>query len=382
MHFRIRGLQTGCAIPCSLSQRQTDERKAAAGGDKPDRDVSKATKPGIGQQLAKRAILKSEQSAVVWDEAFTTDPPTSDQLLEAVVYLHEKKHYNIAVEGMLSAIRNDQAAPWMYDVLSLEMKLAGRPPKEIARVLESRIDFATSDVPQMLITVAMLSRFEAWDEAISICREAAELNPDFPEVWMLGRSVADKSGHIDAQVWARCGILTYFWGDNHELYHEEARKVLRELAEKCDLENRSGQGELIRNQAAEAESIDLQIALNWVGAADLDLLITEPDGEKCSFKRRITRNRGRLVREEGPSEEDESGKRHSERYVCHSAISGDYEIAVRFVLGKVVTGTAQLEIIQHAGTPRETRVSRTVTLSKDDVRIKVSLEKGRASVSH
>ncbi len=378
LHFHSEVLRAGTAVPCFFQQPpRNNERPAAPRKTATPRAASDDGK-SVGEKLARQAILKAEQAAGFWDEVFLSAPPTRDDFAEAIVFLHDRKHYKVAVEGMLSAIRNDQSAPWIYDVLALEMKLAGRSPNEIARVLESRIDFATSDIPQMLITVALLSRFNAWDEAISVCREAAKLNPDFPEVWMLGRSVADKSGQIDAQVWARCGILQYVWGDNYERHHEEARKVLRELASKCDRENKSELAEQIRSRAADAGAVDLQIVLSWVGSADLDLVITEPDGEKSSFKKRVTRNRGRLVHEEGPKEESQAGNRRFEQYVCHSALSGDYQIDVRFVFGKAVTGTAVLEIIQHAGTADEQRTSKTVALSKDDVKITTTLKNGRA----
>jgi len=369
----------GRHVPCLLTIPVGGDENSATGGKSAIPKSSQTRGRSVAEELAKRAILKADRSAAVWDEAFTVNPPTADQFSEAIVYLHDRKQYNVAVEGILSAIRNDLAAPWMYDVLASEMKLAGRSPKEIARVLESRIDFATSNVSQMLITVALLSRFEAWDDAISVCQEAAQLNPEITEIWMLGRSVADKSGQIEAQVWARCGILTNVWGDKYQSHHEEARKVLGELAAKCDRDGQSDLAEQIRTKAADAAAVDLQIILNWVGTADLDLLVTEPDGEKCSFRQRVTHNGGRLVREDGPGDESRAGTKRLEQYVGHSALSGDYEITVRFVLGKAVAGTAVLEIIQHSGTPHEQRTSKTVALSKDDVKLNLTLTDGRAT---
>ena len=113
-------------------------------------------------------------------------------------------------------------------------------------------------------------------------------------------------------------------------------------------------------------------------AADLDLLVTEPGGEKCSYKRRFTANGGRLVREDGVSEAPAS--KHYESYVCHTAPPGDYELAVRFVLGKAVAGTATLEIIQHKGTASEKRTTKKIILAKEDVVIKTTLANGRAVV--
>ena len=332
------------------------------------------------RKMAERVLLMPENSAEVWDQIYDQDSPSPDHLREAIAYLHEHRHYYVAVEGLLSAIRNDQASPLTYDVLALEMKLAGRPKKDIARVLSSRIDFATSDVPQMLVAVAMLSRFEAWEEANALAREAAELNPEFAAVWMLGRSVADKSGDAEARVRSRCGILNYVWSDGFALHHEEARKVLTEIASQHDREGRSDSGEQVRRKLKDAATIDLQVILKWVGSADLDLIVTEPGGARCSERQKLTENGGRLIKEDGTgiAAGREAGKKCSEHYICHSAPDGTYEIAVRFVLGKAVGGTAVVEVIQHAGTTMETRTTNTVTLDKKDAALSAKLSGGRA----
>lgn len=336
--------------------------------------AEQSQKPESGASIARR-IMAQADVIKAWDQVLSQESLTNDQIADAVAWLHDKKHYEAAVEGLQSAIRNDRSAPWIYDVLALEMKLAGRPSKDVARVLESRMDFSTSDVQQMLITAALLSRFEAWDEAIAVCREATELNPEVPQVWLLGRSIADKSKQIDFQVYFRCGILTYDWGTDFEQHHDEARKVLNELCRELDKQGQTDRATEFRRKLQEANTRDLQVNLVWVGDADLDLSVVEPGGEKCSRKQKLTGNRGRLVREDSPG--DSATARHMETYVCQMAPSGEYELRVQFVLGKAVSGTAVLEIIQHGGTVAEKRTSRTVALGKEDAVVKITLDGGR-----
>lgn len=363
------------AVPCFLAADEKTKKTGprsqsavAAGKDKP----SAAT----GSSLAKQVLKDPDHAAAKWDEIFTREAPSAETLADAVAYLHGEMQYNVAVEGMLSAIRNDCAVPWIYDILAIEMKLAGRPADEISRVLQSRLDFSTSDIRQMLLTAALLSRFQAWDEALAVCREATEINPELSEPWMLGRSIADKSGRTEAQVFFRCGILKHCWENNFVLLHDEAKKAVTDIIARCDREGRSQLGQQFREQLTAAAIVDLEIRLTWVGPADLDLLITEPGGAKCSYKRRATANGGRLVGEDGVSKAEAS--KQSETYVCHTAPSGDYEIAVRFVLGKAVAGTATLEIIQHGGTEGQRRTAKTITLAKEDVTLKTTLQNGRA----
>ena len=339
-----------------------------------DKAAQKQAKPEAGASIARRIIAQPDVIKA-WDQVLSQESLTNNQIADAVAWLHDKKHYDAAVEGLQSAIRNDRSAPWIYDVLALEMKLAGRSSKDIARVLESRIDFSTSDVQQMLITAALLSRFEAWNEAIAICREATELNPEVPQVWLLGRSIADKSKQVDAKVFFRCGILTYDWGTDFESHHEEARKVVNELCQDLEKQDQREQATTFRKQLADANTRDISVNLVWVGDADLDLAVVEPGGEKCSRKQKLTMNRGRLVREDSPG--DSATAKHMETYVCQTAPSGEYELRVQFVLGKAVSGTAVLEIIQHAGTPAEKRTAKTVALGKEDAVVKVTLDGGR-----
>lgn len=339
-----------------------------------DKAAQKQAKPEAGASIARRIIAQPDVIKA-WDQVLSQESLTNNQIADAVAWLHDKKHYDAAVEGLQSAIRNDRSAPWIYDVLALEMKLAGRSSKDIARVLESRIDFSTSDVQQMLITAALLSRFEAWNEAIAICREATELNPEVPQVWLLGRSIADKSKQVDAQVFFRCGILTYDWGTDFESHHEEARKVVNELCQDLEKQDQREQATTFRQQLADANTRDISVNLVWVGDADLDLAVVEPGGEKCSRKQKLTMNRGRLVREDSPG--DSATAKHMETYVCQTAPSGEYELRVQFVLGKAVSGTAVLEIIQHSGTPAEKRTAKTVALGKEDAVVKVTLSGGR-----
>ena len=346
----------GLAIPASQDEKQ------------PKPDAKAANQLASANTIVKKVLADSRPAADAWDDILTTKTVTADILLDAVAILHRQGKYDVAVEAIQSGIRNDLAAAWMYDVMAMEMKLAKRPVKEIARVLESRVDFVNADIPQLLISVALLSRFEAWDEAMNICREATDLNPDLSESWLLARSVADKSKKPEHRVWARSGILTHVWTDDYEGLHKEARKVITEIATQLDAAGDSPQAERIRSQLREASAMDLMLILRWVGSADLDLTVTQPNGERCNYKNRSTTDGARFIHVDDGSATGGDAKRH-EQYICRVADVGEYKAAVRFVLGKAVAGTAVLEIIRHAGTPTESRSNQTIRLTREDVQI-------------
>lgn len=209
------------------------------------------------------------------------------------------------------------------------------------------------------------------------CREAAKLNPSSEDVWLLARSVSDKSKNPEHQTWARCGILRHVWGSDHELQHDEAIKVLTDLTAQLDRDGKSPDAEKIRTDLAAAKAVDLRINLTWIGPADLDLIITEPGGRECSYRNRATVNGGRLIREEGVGDAKATSAKHTERYVCPVAPNGDYQLAVRFVLGTAVGGTAKLEVIENAGAPNEQRTTTSIKLDRKDVVSTVTLSTGR-----
>ena len=342
-------------------------------GSPPKQATKVAAQSAAATALVEKVLADSRPPAKAWDDVLKTNTVTPEILAEAVSILNTDKKYDVAVEAIQSGIRNNLAAAWMYNVLAMEMKLAKRPAKDIARVLESRIDFSTADIPQLLIAVALLSRFEALDEAIQVCREATELDPQFTESWLLARSVADKSKTLEHRVWARCGILTHVWTDDSAALHDEARRVITQIATELDAAGESSRAEAVRSQLRAASSVDLMLTLRWVGSADLDLIVTEPNGEICSYRNRQTTDGARFTHDDPGSATDGNASRY-EQYICCVAVEGDYTAAVRFVLGKAAGGIATLAVIQNAGTPQESRSTQTIKLSREDVKITIPVK--------
>ena len=207
---------------------------------------------------------------------------------------------------------------------------------------------------------------------MQVCREATELNPQLSDTWLLARSVADKSQNPEYRVWARCGILTHVWTDDSVALHDEARNVITAIAAKLDAAGDSSKAEAMRMQLREASSVDVMLILRWVGSADLDLMVTEPNGEVCSYRNIQTSSGGRLTHDDSGSSTDGGAKRY-EQYICRTAADGEYTAAIRFVLGKV-TGVPVLEVIRNAGTAEETRTTQTIKLARKDVKIAIPVK--------
>ncbi|MFM7056167.1 MAG: thermonuclease family protein [Planctomycetota bacterium] len=322
------------------------------------------------QVLAKFEALTGPEDER-WDRLFADELFSDSELAGVLQQLHEAERRESAILCLESALRAGRVAPWLYDLLALQMKLAGRPPEEIGRVLQSRLDFGVSSVPDMLVTAAMLSRFEAWDASLTLLRDAAQLKPNLAETWLLYRSVADKSADRQQQLLARLGILEWVWTNSWEKEHAEAVKVIDGIAKELESRQLSAEAATLRERLAAAQLRDLQITLRWVGNADLDLLVQDPAGEECSFRRPETSTFGRLVKQDGKLDATRSrpAETHVEQFIQLRSQPGRYTAVVRFVGGRVASGTAVLEVIQYAGTPRETRQTQTIRVGTDDTQV-------------
>ncbi len=261
----------------------------------------------------------------------------------------------------------------MYEVLPLEMKLAGRPQEDVERAMLSRSDFRTIDLSSMILTAAYLVRFKQYPRALHLYRQASSLNPARPEPYALGLNLAEDLKDDDAIRWAALGILKHVWTRDHAQLHRRAENALLDLEQRLRREEKPDEADKVAREFHEAQTRDLVILLRWQGNADLDVVVEEPTGTICSLQHPQSPAGGVLVH-------DGMGPRQNETYekvVYPMAISGAYRIRIQHVWGKVVAKRALLTIIRHQGTDREDIQRRTITLGNGDTLVNVQMENGR-----
>lgn len=355
---RFVALQRG--KPDEVAARRRKQR------EKRDRDLA-------AKLLKQVRSIESDSPAIAWNRTLRNNRVGGTVLATAFLILHEAKDYEFCIEGLLAAIRNDHGQPWMYDVLALQMSLAGRPEKEINRVLLSRVDFTDGNEAQMLVTASMLSQFGEFSQALKICREAAKRNPWQVATWTMARSIADRSRDADAIAWSRAGTLRYVWDLSCKTAHAEARAVLESQYEQFQQDGQTARADRVKALLSEAMQRDIQILIKWAGDADLDMSVTEPDGRVCSWKTPLTPNGGILTRQG-----DGAGLGQEELYVCPNARSGDYIIRVKNIEGRLITGKVLVRVTRYAGTDREKTQSAFYEVGDDELEVKVPLRNGRA----
>ncbi|QDT65005.1 tetratricopeptide repeat protein [Calycomorphotria hydatis] len=314
-----------------------------------------------------------EDASEIWNDYFAKRKPDQESVRRLVLKLHRSKKHEHVIAVINAALINGQPQPWMYEVLALTLELTGADESEVQRALLSRVDFVTADVPNLLISGAYLKRIGADKAALSIYREAADLDPNRTEPYALALKIAEASKDMETLTWAACGLMRTAWGPGSEDLRNQAQNAAAVVLDTLEKQGDASKVQAARQLFTEANSQDLWIRLKWSGESDLDLVVEEPKGTVCSHEVPITASGGYLAHDGfGPTPD-----RSYELYVCPLAFNATYKIHVRHAWGEVVGKRAQLQIIRGRGTESELVRNMTLPLTGTDTVLRVAISNGR-----
>ncbi len=331
------------------------------------------SEPAAKQAVPRFPLQNDADASEFWHDYFEKrklEPAVINQL---VLRLHNAKKYEHVIAVIEAALVNGQSQPWMYEVLALTMQIAGRPQHEIDRVLLSRVDFTSTDVPSMLFSAAYLTRLGGHQQALRLYQQASQIDPTRHEPYILGLKLARRFYDTDAVRWAASGILTFTWTGDYERLHRQAEDAASEIEQKLIEDGQKEAAQALHQAMIEAHKRDLALRLTWSGDGDLDLIVEEPLGTVCSFQNPHSRGGGALLHDGyGPNQ-----KNCYEHYVCVFGVAGDYRIRIRHVAGNIVGKRAKLTIIRYQGSPNEESRTYRISISKKDKVVRLSLNQGR-----
>ena len=308
-----------------------------------------------------------------WFDYLATHRPKPSLLARTLLQLHARGEHEQVIAAIQAALIHGQGQPWMYDALALSMEITGRPQAEIERVLLSRVDFTSADVPSMLYSAAYLTRFGGDRLALRLYRQASRLEPTRPEPYILGLKLAQRLKDYKGIGWAASGILTTAWIDDYEVLHREAENAALEAEQELRQAGRNDEADALKKAIADALKRDLILRLTWAGDGDLDLLVEEPPGTVCSYQNPQTRGGGVLVHDGyGPDQ-----SQCYEQYICARGVPGVYRVRIRYSWGNIVGKRAQLEVVRYAGTSQETVRKYVVQVGLQDTVMRLALKHGR-----
>ena len=142
-----------------------------------------------------------------------------------------------------AALANSQSQSWMYDVLALSMEIAERPQADIDRVLLSRVDFTTTDVPNLLYSAAFLVRLGGKKQALHLYRQASQIDVTRPEPYILGLKLSRELKDIAAVEWAATGIMMHAWTQDRARRQLDAQDAIADTARELRESRRNGEAD-------------------------------------------------------------------------------------------------------------------------------------------
>ena len=133
----------------------------------------------------KLIFKKIKVNFLIWRKIFSIGFPSSISLLlmQKALKLQEAEREEQAKEvvgevvAMLqAALRHGHVQPWMYEALSIALKVQGAPQAEMERVLMSAVDFS-QDIESMMYIALYMSQIGLHERALQVLQDVSTLNP-------------------------------------------------------------------------------------------------------------------------------------------------------------------------------------------------------------
>lgn len=338
---------------------------------------SEAAKGKAKPQVIDLKISAGDDPEVVWNDYFAEHPDLAADAVRETVRQRMRERKGAEVIGMLkAALRNGKPQPWMYEVLSLAMQLNGNTSAEIERALMSAVDFGDS-AEDLLYVAQYMARSGLESRALKVFRQVSIMEPLRPEPYLYGLQLAQQTGDVEGLRWSSLGILKQAWPkEKQDIVQSAARSAAGAIA-KLKAEGHDEQAQEFQAQLDRAKIRDCIVKVTWTGEADVDLLAQEPSGAVASFRNPRTAGGGIIVGDAARLDSRGGSALHSETYECPEAFSGNYQIIVRRVWGKVTAGKVTVDLYVHHGTPQEKHMQHQIALGEQDALVTFDLAEGR-----
>ncbi len=308
----------------------------------------------------------------IWEEALARGVYDPGLIIACADYLGERGKFDHAAEFLKANLRRAIVArPWVYEALAIALKECKGSLSDVERAQLSVVDLNPQDPSGYLKAAENMRESSRWDRAITLCRQAAELQPNSPEPYLEAARSAELAKDSDAMAWAAGNLLSRDWPVDDQDVHRQAAERLSGLTLAYKSQNRADDAERVTDLIDRQRHRDLIIELIWSGDADLDLEIKEPIGTTCSFTNRQTPGGGILVG-------DHLLERSRETYKAAQAFPGEYRVTIRRIWGQPLGNKVTLKITENQGSPRESVRQETIVIDRSHA-LTVNVASGRRS---
>ncbi|MDR3637413.1 MAG: hypothetical protein P4L84_26650 [Isosphaeraceae bacterium] len=272
-----------------------------------------------------------------------------------------RKHAD--VQAALSAYmiyRPKMIEPWMYEALAQSLKLNGGRPDEVRKYLGYAADMALKDDnPNNIVSAAdMLMLNGNYERVGALLDKAYKLVPHQAPPMLMSLNLALKTKDPQRMSDAVEKVLGLGWPGLDERFRGQAHQGAESLARTLREDGRSAEASELLNRLTASEARDLFIRLTWLGDADLDLVVEEPEGVSTArYRTPRTVFGGSIIR-------NGYGKHPLEVYVCPRAFDGDYSVRIETIYSndEKPASNVKLEVITHEGTAQEHKETHMIKL--------------------
>lgn len=119
----------------------------------------------------------------------------------------------------------------------------------------------------------------------------------------------------------------------------------------------------INNKLLKKEPVDIRVVLTWdTDNSDMDLWVTDPKTEKCSYQNKLTYLGGKISN-------DITQGCGPEEFMIKKAVKGDYKIEVNYFGNhsqkQLFPVSLRIEFFTHYGTPQQKKQEVVVRVSEN-----------------
>ena len=236
--------------------------------------------------------------------------------------------------------------------------------KTAVRVLTNLAEMELKDVSLLRVVAQKLLVFKSERLALVLLKDVLNLRPEEPQ------SLRDYALAL-AQMGQYNKAVNYLWKLVEQPFDDRFAGIhliaLNEINQLVAQHPKEIDTKAIPSYFIVKLPVDIRVVLNWdADDTDIDLWVSEPDGEKCMYSYQNTRNGGRISN-------DFTQGYGPEEYLIRKAPKGTYLVQAHYYGNHrpILSGKAILtvQIFQYYGTPYEVRRVITRRLGKVDEEI-------------
>lgn len=236
-------------------------------------------------------------------------------------------------------------------------------------ILSNLAELKLDDYRILRVLAHRLKQLDYNEYAITLFRKVLELRPEEPQSYRdLGLALAQHKEYQEA-IDVMYKIIEQEWDNRFNEIEIFAVEEINNTISRAKREGKSIDISKIDERLLFNMPVDIRILLNWdTDNSDMDLWVTDPDGEKCYYKNQLTKLGGMIS-------DDFTDGYGPEEFMIKKAKKGKYIIQSEYYGSREQTlvgpTTIYFDIYTHYGTAKETKKTITLRLTKDEDEVNI-----------